>query len=208
MYKHIIFDVDGTLIDTEKVVIDAYQAMIFKKHGRYFTEEEMIKGYGVPTRQTLAIYGFTDIDQAVSEYYNKYLIEGYSKCSPFAGVIETLDWLKENKYFLGVVTSRTQNEINIDPCLQGFISRFGSVVSSDDTALHKPNPDPLLKAMEKMHAIPENTLYIGDTFFDRQCAKNAGVKFALALWGSNNAENIDADYFLKKPKEILQVVQK
>lgn len=206
MYKYIIFDVDGTMINTEKVVNDAYQAMIFKEHGRYFTEEEMIKGYGVPTRQTLATYGFNDVDKAVREY-QEFLIEGYAKCCPFDGILEILDWLKINNFPLGIVTSRTQNEINIDYCLQGFIQKFDAVVSSDETILHKPNPEPLLEVMKKMDADPKKTLYIGDTVFDRQCARNAGIKFALALWGSNNVENIDADYFLKKPEEIIQVVQ-
>jgi phosphoglycolate phosphatase-like HAD superfamily hydrolase len=43
--------------------------------------------------------------------------------------------------------------------------------------------------------------------FDRACAKNAGVKFALALWGSNNAENIDADFFFKKPADLLDILK-
>lgn len=205
MYKYVIFDVDGTMIDTEKAVFHAYQTLIFKKYGRYFSEEEMLKGYGVPTPQSLARYGFTDIEAAMSEY-SGYLEEGLSHCKTFDGIDAVINRLTVMNMPLGVVTSRSRHEVEIDPSLQAIISKFASVVCSNDTAKHKPEAEPLLKAMEKMNAVPSETLYIGDTVFDRMCAKNAGIRFALALWGSNNAENIDADYFLKKPEDLFEIL--
>lgn len=205
MYKYVVFDVDGTLIDTEKAVIFAYQTLIFKKYGRYFTNEELLKGYGVPTPVTLEKYGFTNIDEAVEEYY-EYLFEGFKKCTAFDGIFAVVNTLKENKIPLAIVTSRCSREVENDSCLQSFIHLFDAVVTSDDTVLHKPHPDPLLKAIEKISAAPSETIYIGDTVFDRACARDAGVKFALALWGSNNAESIDADYFFKKPSDLLDVI--
>lgn len=206
MFKFIVFDIDGTMIDTEEAVNYAYQSIIFKKHGRYFTKEEMLKGYGVPTPMSLQRYGFTDIDAALKDYY-KYLIEGFARCRAFDGVPEVISQLREMSVPMGVVTSRCRYEIEIDACLKGIIRNFDSVVSSDDTTQHKPNPDPLLMAMQKLNAQPSETLYIGDTVFDRACARNAGVKFALALWGSNNAENIDADFFFKKPADLLELLK-
>ena len=205
MYKYVVFDVDGTMINTEEAVIYAYQSVIFKEFGRYFTDEELLKGYGVPTPQSLAKYGFTDIEKAIKDYY-KYLVEGFAKCSAFDGILEVINNLKDKNVPIGIVTSRCKYEIDIDTCLQGFINQFDSVVCSDDTTLHKPNADPLLKAMEKINANPSETIYIGDTLFDSMCAKSSGVKFALAVWGSNNAENIDADYFLKKPSDLLEIL--
>ncbi|HEX2927006.1 MAG TPA: HAD-IA family hydrolase [Ruminiclostridium sp.] len=205
MFKYIIFDIDGTMIDTEKAVNYAYQSLIFKKHGRYFTSEELLKGYGVPTPISLERYGFTDIDAAMKEYY-QYLEEGFKECKAFDGIPEVLAQLKKSSVPMGVVTSRCQYEIDIDSCLKQFIKDFDCIVSSDDTTLHKPNPDPLLLVMDKLNAVPSETIYIGDTVFDRACAKNAGVKFALALWGTNNAENIDADFFIKKPADLLKII--
>lgn len=205
MFKYVVFDVDGTMIDTEKAVIHSYQSVIFEKYGRYFTEEELLKGYGVPTPQSLTKYGFTDIEKAVEDYY-RYFIECLQKCSSFDGIFEVINILKEKNLPMGIVTSRSKFEIEMDPCLQSIIHQFPSVVCSEDTSLHKPNGEPLLKAMEKLNANPSETIYIGDTVFDRMCAKNAGVKFALALWGSNNSGNIDADYFLNKPEELLEII--
>jgi len=205
MYKYVIFDVDGTMVDTEEAVMYAYQSVIFKKYDRYFTDEEMLKGYGVPTPKALVKYGFTDIEKAMKDYY-KYLVEGFARCSAFDGIIEVIGSLKTRNIPMGIVTSRCKYEIDIDTCLQGFINQFDSVVSSDDTTLHKPNADPLRNAIEKMNANLSETIYIGDTVFDGRCAKSAGVKFALALWGSNNAENIAADYYFKKPSDLLEIL--
>lgn len=205
MYKYIVFDVDGTMVDTEEAVMFAYQSVIFQKHGRYFTEQELLKGYGVPTPQSLERYGFTDIQGAMKDYYG-YLIEGFKRCSTFEGIPELLDSLGAKNVPLAVVTSRCDYEIKIDPCLQGFLNRFSAVICSDDTVRHKPEAEPLQKAMEKLCALPEETLYVGDTLFDSQCAKNAGVKFALAIWGSNNADNIAADYYLKSPAQLLELL--
>ncbi len=206
MFKYVVFDVDGTMVDTEEAVMYAYQSVIFQKHGRYFTGEELLKGYGVPTPQSLERYGFTDIESAMEDYY-KYLVEGFKRCKAFDGINDLIDTLKTMNLPLAVVTSRCDYEIRIDSCLQGFIDRFDAVICSDDTEKHKPDGQPLLKAMERLGASPEETIYIGDTLFDRQCAKNAGVRFALALWGSNNADNIDAEYYLKTPSQLLGLLK-
>ncbi len=206
MFKYVVFDVDGTMVDTEEAVVFAYQSVIFKEHGRYFTEEELLKGYGVPTPKALERYGFTDIAGAEKDYYS-YLVEGFKRCKTFDGINELLDSLKDMGVPMGVVTSRCDYEIKIDNCLQGFINKFDGVVCSDDTVKHKPEAEPLQKAMEILGAAAEETIYIGDTLYDRQCAKNAGVKFALALWGSNNADKIDAEYFLKSPSELLKLLK-
>ncbi|OPX44014.1 pyrophosphatase PpaX [Ruminiclostridium hungatei] len=205
MYKYVVFDVDGTMVDTEEAVMFAYQSVIFQKHGRYFTDQELLKGYGVPTRQSLERYGFTDIEGTIKDYY-KYLIEGFKRCRTFDGIQELLDSLGAKNVPLAVVTSRCDYEIKIDTCLQGLLNKFAAVICSDDTVRHKPEAEPLQKAMERLGAAPDETLYVGDTLFDSQCAKNAGVKFALAIWGSNNSANIAADYYLKSPAQLLELL--
>ncbi len=206
MFKYVVFDVDGTMVDSEEAIIFAYQSIIFKKYGRYFTEEELLKGYGVPTLKSLERYGFTDIEATMKDYY-KYLIEGFERCKPFEGISELIDTLKTMNIPLGVVTSRCGYEIKIDSCLQDLINKFDAVICSDDTMKHKPEAEPLLKALDKLGALPSETIYIGDTLFDRQCALNAGVKFALAIWGSNNADNIDAEYYLESPSQLLELLK-
>lgn len=205
MYNYVIFDVDGTLINTAKAVFEAYQKVIFAEHGRYFTDEELSKGFGIPTEKSLKIYGCKDVEQSRNLYF-KYLIEGFRKCTPYDGVMELLSVLAKKKIPMGVVTSRCRFEVDNDETLKKIIHYFNIVLGSDDTLKHKPDGEPLVKIMNLLDANPEECIYIGDTIYDSQCAKNAGISFALAKWGSLDPDKIEADYVLSAPKELLDIL--
>ena len=77
------------------------------------------------------------------------------------------------------------------------------IICADDTAEHKPKPGPLLKYMEYTGARPSEVLYVGDTVYDMQCARGAGVDFALARWGNPDGR-MDADYDEPTPLALLE----
>ena len=80
------------------------------------------------------------------------------------------------------------------------------MITSADTVKHKPYPEPILAAVEKLGARPEESVYVGDTVNDLRAAKAAGVKFAGALYGSANLDAIkDADYPLTSPLDLLKI---
>ena len=105
-------------------------------------------------------------------------------------------------YKLGIVTSKTKAEFDEEVTHFGLNKYFGVIICADDTKKHKPNPEPLLKYMELANAKPEETLYIGDSIYDMQCAKSSGVDFAFAKWG-NRRQNIEAKYALLNPLDLL-----
>ena len=84
----------------------------------------------------------------------------------------------------------------------GLAKYFTTVVCADDTVEHKPNAAPLLAYLAKANASPQNTIYIGDSIYDIQCATNAGIDFGLALWGNNISNPIQANYYFKTPNDI------
>lgn len=205
MHSFVIFDVDGTLIDTENAVMESYGKAVFEEFGRRFTEKEMSSAYGIPTRQALEHLGFKDIDSAFQKYY-RHLFQAFAEVKPFDGIVEMLEELKKRKVAGGIVTSRNKDEVASDLSLQGLMKYFCCVICADDTRKHKPEPEPVLKLIEKADAEISKTIYLGDTYYDYMCAKNAGVRFALASWGARNTEKIEADYVLKEPKDLLGLV--
>ena len=205
MYSFIIFDVDGTLIDTENAVRESYQQVIFEEFGRNFTEKELSVAYGIPTPKALERLGFKDVEKACTRYF-EFLFEGFARSKPFEGIVEMLEEVKSRNIQGGIVTSRNRCEVANDPSLQRLMDYFCCVISTDDTQKHKPDPDPVLKLIERTGADISNSIYLGDTYYDYMCAKNAGVKFALAAWGARNTENIKADYVLREPKELLALL--
>ena len=205
MYSFIIFDVDGTLIDTENAVMESYQNVILEEFGRRFTEKELSPAYGIPTKQALELLGFKDIDAAGEQYF-KYLFKAFAEVKPFKGIVEMLEELRIRKVAGGVVTSRNRSEVANDPSLQNLLKYFSHVICAEDTQKHKPEAEPALKLIEQADVDISKAIYLGDTYYDYMCAKNAGVKFALAAWGAKSTLNIEAAYILEEPKELLALV--
>lgn len=129
----------------------------------------------------------------------------YSKL--FTGIESMLQQLKDTGITLGIVTSRTTAELQLVLDKFDIKQYFDTFITASKTKLHKPNPEPILKAIDTLKIDPKETLYIGDSIYDFQCARNAYVKFALASWGAkNNPEFSKVDYFLQEPADLLKLL--
>jgi len=212
MYRLIIFDVDGTLIDTENAVTESYQYAIAEEFGRRFTGEELSVAYGIPTTQAMERLGIRDIEKALKRYFENLFKAFAESVGPFPGVAELLVQVENLKLRCGIVTSRNRSEVSNDPSLQKLIKYFQYIVCVEDTEKHKPEAEPILKLVEWAgRDVPElklsEVLYLGDTYYDYRCARNAGVAFALAAWGARRTNGIEADYVLGKPVELLSLLK-
>lgn len=206
MYNYIIFDVDGTMIDTEGAVLKSYQEIVFEEFGKKVSEEELSALYGVPSLPSLEKLGMKDLGKAYKRYFeilSGYFIEGVEL---FDGISDLLDELRRRNIPCSIVTSRNGEEVAKDATLQKLMHYFEIIISTDDTDKHKPEPDPILKLIELSGKDPSKMLYVGDTLYDCMCANSAGVKFALASWGAKQPENIKADYVLGNPSDLLALV--
>lgn len=121
------------------------------------------------------------------------------------GIEELLIELLGREYRLGLVSSRSRELLEKDFDKLKISKYFEIKVCADDTLEHKPTGAPLLKYMEFAKADRSEVLYIGDSVHDSMCAQDAGVDFALAVWGSHTEET-PAQYYLKKPLELLAVL--
>lgn len=121
---------------------------------------------------------------------------------PFNGVEKTISQLHQQNKKLGIVTSKTKNELSCDFNKTVLPPLFQAILTADDTQHPKPDPDLLIQCLNALNVSPEKTLYIGDTHYDSLCAKAAGVDFALALWGINRT-NIEANHRLTQPSDLL-----
>lgn len=206
MFKLVIFDVDGTMIDTEEVVLNSYRYAIYEEFGRQFTQEELSVAYGIPTLQAMERLGVKDIDRACERYFES-LFESYAEgIRLFDGIIQLLEELKKRNIVCGIVTSRNKGEVANDVTLQALMKYFDYVICAEDTKKHKPDAEPVNKLLEMAGTDASEVIYLGDTFYDYMCAKNAGAKFALASWGARPDEKIKEDYMLVEPADLLAFV--
>ena len=184
MKKYLVFDFDGTVINTNDVIIASWQAT-WEKFLGYRESAEIIKSTFGETLKFTAEQRFPAIPtEDVINYYRDYQL---AHCDElvyiFDGMEDILRDLKSRGYKMAIATSRTRegtlkylNQFGITDC-------FDAIVSMDDVSNHKPAPDTCLVALEKLGGTPEEALMFGDTRFDICCAINAGVDSVLVGWG-------------------------
>lgn len=204
-YKHIVFDIDGTLIDTEYAVLHSLQETVRILSGNKIPCSELMFALGITGVDALKKLEIKDIPHAM-RLWNKNMCEHTATVKVFDGITELLESLLRLDYEMGIVTSKTKEEFEHDFCSFGISHYFKTIVCADDTNEHKPNAAPLLKYTELAEIAHESVLYVGDSEHDSKCADNAGIDFALAVWGSHN-KNIKADYLIEQPAGLLAVLQ-
>ena len=173
----------------------------------YFKACKILYALGIPGGIALRKLGITDIERA-NDRWNEHLLKYKFRIRLFGGIPELLDSLKMNGYKLGIVTSKTRNEYTADFAVPFALSDyFSTVICVEDASRSKPFPEPLLTYLSVSRINAEDAVYIGDTLYDNQCAKNAGMDFGLAVWGNAAAQGVSADYIFKSPVDVLFLLQ-
>ena len=203
MYNCVIFDIDGTILDTREASLLSVQQAYFLESGKILPFEEIEFSFGTTTRNTAGILKVKDPDLFISNIDRQYHIFS-ERNRIFAGMEDVIRRLYAQNIYLGVVTSKTVWEYEHDFTRFDLTGYFGQAICVEHTPLHKPDPQPLYKFFELSGQSPENSLYIGDSGNDALCTQAAGVDFALAGWGAT--EDIPAKYYLDKPEDLYKIV--
>ena len=200
-YTDVVFDVDGTLVDSEWAVLVSLQRTLEAIGRPVPPAEELTFVLGITGQDALRQMGVEDIPGTFDLWVGK-LRELSGEQKPFADIPALLQSLKGQGVRLGVVTSRTRPEFEAAFAHYGLRNFFDETVCSEDTREHKPSGEPLQEYMRRTGARPEQVLYVGDSRYDSGCAQNAGADFALALWGAKSGEEIPAAYRPREPREL------
>lgn len=203
-YKQIVFDIDGTLIDTEYAVLHSLQETLRTVTGNTPELRELAFALGITGKDALEKLHIPDLPFAL-DLWDKNMTKYNDTISVFDGIAPLLDTLVLSGYEPGIVTSKTREEFGQDFSRFGISKYFNTIICADDTSEHKPSPAPLLKYMEVSETNPNELLYIGDSPYDMKCAQGAGIDFALACWGSSYRD-LPADYCLEKPSDLLPII--
>lgn len=213
MINTVLWDFDGTLLDTNDVILESWQHTYEHYYGRRMPVEHITRCFGEPLLVTMA-REFPDVPPKDSaEVYREYQKDiAYTWARSIPGVFELVEYLRDKGYKQCIVTSRTTESTlrYLELFKKGYL--FDGMVTCDDTEKHKPEPEPILLGLEKMECSKEEAIMVGDGVFDIKCANNAGVKSVLVGWritDSDTAIISDAvhDYEVETPEDLKKLIE-
>lgn len=207
----VLFDLDGTLIDSITLILGSMRHA-FAKCGRAVpSDDEWLTGVGIPLRTMFQRYGSDDveIDRLIAAYREHQLAnhDGLVRC--YDEVPQTLAALQRAGHPLAVVTSKGDLLARRGLELVGIAGHFETIVSCDSCTRHKPHPEPVLTALERLGYEPDEALFVGDSVHDIEAGNAAGVETVAALWGPFSREQLALarpDRFIDRIGDLLQVL--
>jgi HAD superfamily hydrolase (TIGR01549 family) len=204
LFDGFIFDVDGTLTSTNQLIFDSFNFIAKKYLNRTFTDEEIVAMFGPTEDVILKKWCGERFEQARIEYY-KYYNDNHWKAKLYAGTKEILDYLKNNKFPLGIFTGKGREATTITLKQLGVYHYFDLIVTGDDVANHKPSAEGILKFVNHFGLKNERVLMIGDSVSDVKASKEAGIKVTSALWDSyahEKVKTLQSDYYFYSVQDL------
>jgi pyrophosphatase PpaX len=206
----VLFDLDGTVVDSGGIILASMRHATREVLGRDFGDAELMQAVGGPGLEAqMAVFAPERVDELVRVYrdHNEPLHDELEAC---AGMEDVLMRLHADGRRLGVVTAKRRATVELAFARVPIAHLFETVVGGDETEKHKPDPEPLLLAAERMNADPAETAYVGDSPFDIRAAKAAGMYAIAVTWGRihdrERLEREEPDAIVDRAEELLEQV--
>ena len=191
----VLFDLDGTVIDSGAIILASMRHAAKEVLGEEPPDELLMAAVGGPGLEAQMHALSPDrVEELVTVYraHNEPLHEQLACC---AGVDGLLVRLKDEGRRLGIVTAKRRATVALAFDVLPLEHLFETVVGGDETTRHKPDPEPLLLAAERMGADPEDCAYVGDSPFDIRAAKTAGMFGVAVTWGKiHDRSKLEAEH--------------
>jgi pyrophosphatase PpaX len=204
----VLLDLDGTVVDSGPIILASMRHATFSVLKREIPDDELMASVGGPGLEAqMRAFGPDRVDELVRVYreHNEPLHE---QLEAFAGVADLLLRLKDEGRKLGIVSAKRRSTVELAFARVPIGHLFDVVVGGDETELQKPNPEPLLLALDRLGAQPADAAYVGDSPYDMQAARAAGVYAIGVSWGGIHEHTalVDADVVVHSTEELLAVL--
>ena len=201
-YKAVVFDLDGTIVDSVELIIVSFQHAIREVLGREISREESIIWVGRPLREQMALFSPEHADELVAAYRQFNHREHDRMLKLYDGVLNLLDGLLSARTKLGLVTSKSRYTTQMAFDLTGIESYFDASVCADESPGNKPSPEPILACLEQLGVDAGDAAYVGDSPADLQAARAAGVRAIAVTWGVFDRATLEAE----KPDVLVNTI--
>jgi pyrophosphatase PpaX len=181
-WQAIIFDRDGTLVDSLPMIVSAFRHGIEPYADRMPGESEWFQAFGPPEREVLGHFVPADRKEDAYRRFLRYYKAHYDEVPVFPGMKEVLEGIRESRTKLALFTGAGRETAVWSLSRKGILHLFDLLVTGDDVRNGKPDPEGPVLACARLSAEPAATLLVGDAESDMQAGKGAGTKTALARW--------------------------
>ena len=208
----VLFDLDGTLIDSLRLILDSYHHTLAQHGLPARTDEEWLRGVGTPLTVQLAEWGDEPgALEAMIATYREYNLRHHDRMvTLYPGVVDAVREIKAAGLQTGLVTSKNRNGALRGLRLVGLEALMDVLVCADEVTNPKPHPEPVEMAVSLLGADPATTVYVGDSLHDMHSGRAAGVRTAAALWGPFGRAHLESahpDYWLETPGDLVKLVK-
>lgn len=203
------FDLDGTLLNTQQHIYLAMNYAVRECFHKEFSDEELMSKVGIPL-YTQMEYFCPENPQLACELYRSYQAQlSQESITVYPGIRELLDRLYAEGFLLAVVSSKSHEPACRQLSEHQLISYFRMLVGGDDVPYAKPDPYPLIYTAQTLAVPLQKTVYIGDSPFDIQAARSAGVFSVAVDWGIFPRTQLmqeKPDYLVSHAHELLGLI--
>ncbi len=206
-----LFDLDGTLIDSTRLIIESYHHTMRVHRGQALPDAAWIAGLGTPLR--VQFRRFTDdedeVQRMIATYREWNLAHHDAMVRSFPGALDAVRDLKARGARIGIVTSKNRHGVELGLKLCGFDGLFDTIVTSDDLEASKPDPAPVVAALDRLETAPAAALFVGDSPHDIAAGRDAGTRTAACLWGPFERQALAAerpDFWLDSFQDLTTLV--
>jgi pyrophosphatase PpaX len=210
-YQTVLFDLDGTLIDSIRLILDSYQHTMAAHGIPPRSDEAWLAGVGTPLRSQFGEWSHDPalLEAMVATYRDYNLANHDAMVTAYDGIEAVLRAVRDAGLRTALVTSKNRQGARRGLDLTGLTEYLDLLVCADDVVNPKPHPEPVHLALAQLGAGTAGAVFVGDSVHDMHAGRAAGVATAAVLWGPFGRTQLEPtapDHWLERPADVLAML--
>lgn len=209
MIKAVLFDLDGTLINTNDLILDSFKYTYKTVLNKYINDDEIIASFGKPLNITFSYYDKDRVDELTNVYIEYNRANHDKKCKVFDNVKDLIEELKRNNIKIGIVTSKREAMAKRGLEINDLLKDMDVIMTPEKTKKHKPDAEPVIEACKELGIKTKEAIMVGDSNYDILSGNKAGcytIAVDYSILSKSEINKAKPNFWISNPMEIINIV--